>query len=88
MKLSAWLLQDVNKAGLRLSDESETPTFYQTLAGVTHCEYDMVHVVSGIFKMLLQSDQSMLISLDFTFSTATVFSAHAGSLETNYGSIV
>ena len=38
MKLSAWLLQDSNKPGLRLSDESDTPTFYQTLAGVTHCK--------------------------------------------------
>ncbi|XP_022103734.1 ubiquitin carboxyl-terminal hydrolase 32-like isoform X2 [Acanthaster planci] len=38
MKLSAWLLQDSNKPGLRLSDESDTPTFYQTLAGVTHLE--------------------------------------------------
>ena len=42
MKLSAWLLQDSAKQGLRLSDESDTPTFYQTLAGVTHCKFIII----------------------------------------------
>lgn len=31
-----WLLHE--PCTVTLSDELETPTFYQTLAGVTHCE--------------------------------------------------
>ncbi|XP_006811225.1 ubiquitin carboxyl-terminal hydrolase 32-like [Saccoglossus kowalevskii] len=36
--ITRWLLQDGGAMGIRLSDESDTPTFYQTLAGVTHLE--------------------------------------------------
>ena len=35
-ELSTWLLS--RDSGLKLSDDLETPTFYQSLAGVTHCE--------------------------------------------------
>ena len=37
-ELSTWLLGP-GDSGLRLSDDLETPTFYQSLAGVTHREY-------------------------------------------------
>ncbi|CAG2061101.1 unnamed protein product, partial [Timema podura] len=35
--LSRWLLSE--PCTVTLSNELETPTFYQTLAGVTHCKY-------------------------------------------------
>ena len=34
--LSRWLLSE--PCSVSLSNEHETPTFYQTLAGVTHCK--------------------------------------------------
>lgn len=34
--LSRWLLS--GGVCVTLTDDSDTPTFYQTLAGVTHCE--------------------------------------------------
>ena len=34
-----WLLKE--PCTVTLSDDLETPTFYQTLAGVTHCEYPL-----------------------------------------------
>ncbi|XP_033627039.1 ubiquitin carboxyl-terminal hydrolase 32-like isoform X1 [Asterias rubens] len=56
MKLSAWLLQDSNKPGLRLSDESDTPTFYQTLAGVTHLEEtDIIELEKKYWALQAQS---------------------------------
>lgn len=35
--LSRWLLS--GGVCVTLTDDSDTPTFYQTLAGVTHCEF-------------------------------------------------
>lgn len=35
--LTRWLLFE--KSTVTLSNELETPTFYQTLAGVTHCKF-------------------------------------------------
>lgn len=35
--LSRWLLTE--PCSVSLSNEHETPTFYQTLAGVTHCKF-------------------------------------------------
>ena len=37
--LTTWLLVVSNGCPVPLSDNSETPTFYQTLAGATHCKY-------------------------------------------------
>ena len=36
-ELITWLL--AGDSGLKLSDDLETPTFYQSLAGVTHREW-------------------------------------------------
>jgi hypothetical protein len=35
-----WLLTETST--LSLSNDLDTPTFYQTLAGVTHCEYSKI----------------------------------------------
>ena len=34
--ITKWLLME--QSAISLSNDMETPTFYQTLAGVTHCE--------------------------------------------------
>merc|ERR1712002_910536 len=61
MKLSAWLLQDSTKQGLRLSDESDTPTFYQTLAGVTHLEEaDIIELEKKYWVLQAQSKSGRL----------------------------
>lgn len=39
--LTRWLLS--KPCSVSLSNELEMPTFYQTLAGVTHCKYSMNH---------------------------------------------
>ncbi|XP_039429605.1 ubiquitin carboxyl-terminal hydrolase 32 isoform X3 [Culex pipiens pallens] len=47
--LSKWLLQD---ACVNLSSELETPTFYQSLAGVTHLEEQDIGVLEKVFWLL------------------------------------
>lgn len=37
--LTRWLLIVSNGCSIQLTDSSETPTFYQTLASVTHCKF-------------------------------------------------
>ncbi|XP_071486831.1 ubiquitin carboxyl-terminal hydrolase 32-like [Diadema antillarum] len=67
MKLSAWLLQDHAKQGLRLSDESDTPTFYQTLAGVTHLEEaDIIELEKKYWVLQAQSKSGRLDLDTFT----------------------
>ncbi|XP_030848149.1 ubiquitin carboxyl-terminal hydrolase 32 isoform X3 [Strongylocentrotus purpuratus] len=67
MKLSAWLLQDSAKQGLRLSDESDTPTFYQTLAGVTHLEEaDIIELEKKYWVLQAQSKSGRLDLDTFT----------------------
>lgn len=61
MKLSAWLLEDGGRKGLRLSDESDTPTFYQTLAGVTHLEEaDIIELEKRYWTLQAQSKTGRL----------------------------
>lgn len=48
--ISKWLL--LESASLSLSGEHDTPTFYQTLAGVTHCKNrEIMHLVFGNFSL-------------------------------------
>uniref|UniRef100_A0A182SNV5 EF-hand domain-containing protein n=1 Tax=Anopheles maculatus TaxID=74869 RepID=A0A182SNV5_9DIPT len=47
--LSKWLLQD---ACVNLSSELETPTFYQSLAGVTHLEEQDIGDLEKVFWLL------------------------------------
>ncbi|XP_070572719.1 ubiquitin carboxyl-terminal hydrolase 32-like isoform X2 [Ptychodera flava] len=54
--LTRWLLQDGGTMGIRLSDESDTPTFYQTLAGVTHLEEaDIIELEKRYWQLKAQS---------------------------------
>lgn len=44
--LTRWLLS--KPCSVSLSNELEMPTFYQTLAGVTHCKYFMCSIKINI----------------------------------------
>ncbi|XP_071945533.1 ubiquitin carboxyl-terminal hydrolase 32-like isoform X2 [Antedon mediterranea] len=56
MKISSWLLEDTQHQGLRLSDDGDTPTFYQTLAGVTHLEeVDIIELEKKYWMLQAQS---------------------------------
>lgn len=60
--ISSWLIGSDNYApsvvpltngfgsnGFQLSDDHETPTFYQTLAGVTHCMFLLTTNITRLF---------------------------------------
>ncbi|XP_071850144.1 ubiquitin carboxyl-terminal hydrolase 32-like isoform X3 [Apostichopus japonicus] len=64
MKLSAWLLEEGSRKGLRLSDESDTPTFYQTLAGVTHLEEADIIELEKRYWALQSQSKSGRVDLD------------------------
>lgn len=44
-EMTKWLLME--PMTVSLSDDTDTPTFYQTLAGVTHCEYKYLDDVTS-----------------------------------------
>lgn len=48
--ITRWLLQE--RSTVSLTNDSETPTFYQTLAGVTHCTYQRKTHVSSKLHLL------------------------------------
>lgn len=76
--LSKWLLMD---SGVSLSTELETPTFYQSLAGVTHLEEQDIGDLEKVFwllKGLTKSDQLDLESLGPLISPPVPLSALKG----------
>ena len=50
--LSRWLLTE--PCSVTLCNEQETPTFYQTLAGVTHCKETKPKCQLGSHNLLFQ----------------------------------
>lgn len=59
--LSRWLLID---AGVNLSTELETPTFYQSLAGVTHLEEQDIGDLEKVFWSLKGSAKTGQLDLE------------------------
>lgn len=57
--LSRWLLLE---SGVNLSTELETPTFYQSLAGVTHLE-EQVKKINTIFVIIFYSGCDFILKI-------------------------
>uniref|UniRef100_A0A8B9KYV4 ubiquitinyl hydrolase 1 n=1 Tax=Astyanax mexicanus TaxID=7994 RepID=A0A8B9KYV4_ASTMX len=67
---SRWLLS--SGVCVTLTDDSDTPTFYQTLAGVTHCKciVEVLHVGDYLFFYLVKSKKLIICNWSLFFSRA------------------
>lgn len=59
--LSRWLLS--GGVCVTLTDDSDTPTFYQTLAGVTHCESNNIKLTCLYASPLFYGNSTLCLIL-------------------------